>query len=112
MLLNKTDLQSTEAFGPFLKAIGASDTSKYTGIVPAGLSTILFLSTQGDTPENVASLRSYIAEEISLCEGKGGKCHNETTHNVVVDRHLSTYGGGALLALRDISAGEVLVLNP
>jgi len=114
LLLNTTDLQSTEAFGPFLKAIAASDTSKYTGIVPAGLTTMLFLTTgaQGDTPANVASLKSYIAEEISLCEGKRGKCHLETTHNVVVDRHLSTYGGGALLALRDISAGEVLVLHP
>ena len=88
----------------------ANDTgnySKYAGYVSTGLPVLL--SSVGADP-NVGSLTAYLAQE-GLCyeHATPGHCHR--AHNIVVDRHLSSYGAGVLLALRDIKAGEELILE-
>mmetsp|Transcript_10612 Transcript_10612/g.15330 ORF Transcript_10612/g.15330 Transcript_10612/m.15330 type:complete len:399 (+) Transcript_10612:920-2116(+) len=104
-LQNSPTNQVSTAFSPFL---AASDAMKFAGVLPSSLPIILSLDNRSEGTPNLGSITTYIAQE-GLCGGKGDECH-KTAHNVVVDRHLSTYGAGTMIALTDILAGNRFVL--
>jgi len=88
---------------------GGETTTKYEGVLPTG-PTVMFPFTNSTTGSpNMGSLSFYITQGTFQGEKMLTSSHRKS-HNFVMDRHLSTYGGGGLIALKDISAGEVLAL--